>query len=142
MKKHIKIFLSAFKKAREVRLAEEKKEENRRALERHHRLTAMRHAWFLFFQWFSSHRQRGILAVAATFYFVSILCAPWVAKGSDRVLMALANDKVLMRYGAIFSPPDCAYTRLCHYELDVSQLLVEWVFIAIMTAIAWLWNRD
>jgi len=92
-------------------------------------------------QWLASHRRRVILTIAAALYIVSILYAPWVAKGGPvYVLNRLADDGIFMRYGTIFSPPYCALQ--CHYELDVSLLFVEWVFIAIMTAIAWLWNKN
>ena len=144
--KPIKVFLSAYAKAREERLAREReekerlaeevwREKNRRDLERRRRLTTI-------LQWLASHRQRVILAVAATLYIISVLFAPWVAKGSNRVLMQLSDDGDLTRFGAIFSSPHCAYAPACHYELNVSLLLIEWLFIAIMIVIAWLWSRS
>lgn len=103
-------------------------------------------AWFSALRWLAPRRRRVILAVAAALYIATMLYAPWIARGLARVLRDLVDSGVsLNRYGPIFYPPDCAVISggfPCHYELNVSLLLVEWIFITIMTAIVWLWSKD
>lgn len=95
-------------------------------------------------------RRRVILAAATVFYVISVLYAPWVARGPDwRALREFeSNPGVAVQYRPIISPPHCVIVlpsgpepwRPCHYALDVSRLLIEWIFIALMAGIAWLWE--
>ena len=93
------------------------------------------------------YRKKIILVLAAAVYIISALHAPWTAKAPARMLQLLAdyNEAALTTYGSIFSPPDCSVISNglpCHYELNVSLLLVEWLFIALLTVIAWLWGKS
>ena len=64
-----------------------------------------------FYRRLTSYRRRFILAVAAALYIVSIFYAPWVAKGSERVLKTVMEYGILKRHGPIFSAYDCAATE-------------------------------
>ena len=98
----------------------------------------------------AQNRRRVILVAAAALYVLSVLYAPWVAKGPDlRVLRDFESYAgMAVQYRPIISPPHCVivspsgpyFERPCHYTLDVSRLLIEWIFIAMMAGIAWLWE--
>lgn len=101
---------------------------------------------FLARRWVTSNGRRAVLAVAAALYVITMLYAPWTARGSARVVQALPGYGVpLTKYGPLFSPPDCVALSggfACRYELNLSLLLSGWIFIAIVTAIAWVWIKS
>lgn len=96
-------------------------------------------------RWLSYNSRRVLLAVSAVLYLLTVLAAPWLAKGSPRVLQLLAsNDVPLARYAPLFAPPDCVAVSgglACRYELNLPLLLSEWLIIGIAAVIAWLWTK-
>lgn len=93
-------------------------------------------------RYIAQDRRRVILAVATVLYVLSVLYAPWSARASVQAIsIAVDHGVARVQYGPIFYPPHCSGDEwLCHYMLDVPRLLIEWIFIAIMGSMAWLWK--